>query len=131
MTDTTQRQIPVGRRLLDVLKVAYSARLPVLLEGESGIGKSEIFQQLGRELGIEVIVIDLTVFDPPDLVGIPLVVNGRIGQILNCSTNSGEAGRTTLGKVLHRLLERHRYESKSTKHILSLIDLGRKRLLAR
>jgi MoxR-like ATPase len=78
MTETCPpRQIPVGRRLLDVLDVAYRARLPVLLEGRSGIGKSEIFEQLGRKLGIEVIVIDLPVLEPPDLVGIPTAVDGR------------------------------------------------------
>lgn len=78
MTETAPpREIPVGRRLLDVLHVAYRARLPVLLEGISGIGKSEIFQQLGRKLGIRVIVVDLPVLEPPDLVGIPTAVDGR------------------------------------------------------
>lgn len=70
-------ELPIGSRLLAVLKVAYRARRPVLLEGMTGIGKSEIITQAARELGIDVIVLDLSLLEPPDLVGLPVIEKGR------------------------------------------------------
>jgi len=69
--------IPVGPRLEAVLEVAYRARRPVLLEGPTGIGKSEIVRKLADRLGIAHIVLDLSLLEPPDLVGLPIIENGR------------------------------------------------------
>jgi MoxR-like ATPase len=41
----------------------------VLLEGPTGIGKSELVRQTADELGIGFAVLDLSLLEPPDLVG--------------------------------------------------------------
>jgi hypothetical protein len=69
--------VPVGPRLLAVLEVAYRARRPVLLEGPTGIGKSELIRQLAGRLGIGSVVLDLSLLEPPDLVGLPVIEDGR------------------------------------------------------
>jgi hypothetical protein len=56
-----------------ILEIAYRARRPLLLEGPTGIGKSEIVQQVARKLGIGVRVLDLSLLEPPDLVGLPQI----------------------------------------------------------
>ena len=69
--------IPVGPRLEAVLEVAYRARRPVLLEGPTGIGKSELVRALAERLGIGTVVLDLSLLEPPDLVGLPVIQDGR------------------------------------------------------
>jgi hypothetical protein len=69
--------VPVGPRLAAVLELAYRARRPVLLEGPTGIGKSEIVQKLTGRLGIAHVVLDLSLLEPPDLVGLPVIEDGR------------------------------------------------------
>jgi MoxR-like ATPase len=59
-----------------VLALAYRARRPVLLEGPTGIGKSEIVRHVADALGIETIVLDLSLLEPPDLVGLPVITSG-------------------------------------------------------
>jgi hypothetical protein len=70
-------ELPVGPRLVRVLKIALRALLPVLMEGRTGVGKSEIVAQVAHWMRIRLIVLDLSVLEPPDLVGIPVVHNGR------------------------------------------------------
>jgi hypothetical protein len=60
-----------------VLEVAYRARRAVLLEGPTGIGKSEIVRRVAERLGIATVVLDLSLLEPPDLVGLPVIANGR------------------------------------------------------
>lgn len=69
--------VPVGAGLLGVLDVAYRARRPVLLEGPTGIGKSQIVAQFAASAGIDVMVLDLSLLEPPDLVGLPVIRDGR------------------------------------------------------
>ncbi len=69
--------IAIGRRVLAILAIAVRARLSPLLVGPPGIGKSELFHELGRLLGIEIRVIDLSLCEPSDLVGLPRQENGR------------------------------------------------------
>jgi hypothetical protein len=49
----------------------------VLLEGPTGIGKSEIVRQVAKQLGIANVVLDLSLLEPPDLVGLPIIEDGR------------------------------------------------------
>jgi len=72
-----KHRIPVGPRLKDVLRVAYRANRPVLMEGETGIGKSEIIHEVAQELGIMCQILDLSLLEPPDLVGLPVIESGR------------------------------------------------------
>jgi hypothetical protein len=69
--------VPVGPRLERVLTVAYRARRAVLLEGPTGVGKSEMVRRVADALGIETILLDLSLLEPPDLVGLPVVKEGR------------------------------------------------------
>ncbi len=69
--------VPVGPRLERVLTVAYRARRAVLLEGPTGIGKSEIVRSVAAALGVQTRVLDLSLLEPPDLVGLPVVRDGR------------------------------------------------------
>lgn len=68
-----EERVPAGPRLVAALKAAYRARLPVLLEGPTGIGKSEVVAEAALELGVEVVVLDLSLLEPPDLVGLPRI----------------------------------------------------------
>lgn len=69
--------IPLGPRLEAAVELAYRARRAVLLEGPTGIGKSEIVRSVTQRLGIELRVLDLSLLEPPDLVGLPVIANGR------------------------------------------------------
>jgi hypothetical protein len=68
--------------------LAYRARRPVLLEGPTGIGKSEIVRHVADALGVATVVLDLSLLEPPDLVGLPVITPGGSGA-------SGQAPRTT------------------------------------
>ncbi len=63
--------VKAGKAAVDAIKLAYTANLPVMLEGKHGIGKSTLLEQAAKELGIDLIVRDLSLMEPPDLVGIP------------------------------------------------------------
>ncbi|MEO6575744.1 MAG: AAA family ATPase [Polyangiaceae bacterium] len=69
--------VPVGPRLERVLELAYRARRAVLLEGATGIGKSEVVRHVATKLGIRTVVLDLSLLEPPDLLGLPIIENGR------------------------------------------------------
>lgn len=76
-TDFLPDPLPIGPRVEAILAVAYRARRPVLLEGQTGIGKSELVAQVAHKLGIAHTVIDLSLLEPPDLVGLPAIEDGR------------------------------------------------------
>lgn len=66
-------RIAAGQPLINLIQLAYSANQPVLLHGMHGVGKSEILDEAAQSLGIQFIVRDLSLMEPPDLVGIPQV----------------------------------------------------------
>lgn len=68
--------LPMGDGVKRVLSVAYRARRPALLEGPTGIGKSELIRETADGLGVEHVVIDLSLLEPPDLVGLPRIDDG-------------------------------------------------------
>ncbi len=71
------KSLPLGDRVIDLLDIAYRTRRPVLLEGTTGIGKSDIVSQFAARGGIDVLVLDLSLLEPPDLVGLPIIEGGR------------------------------------------------------
>jgi hypothetical protein len=75
--EPTSEALPIGPRIEAILEVAYRARRPVLLEGSTGIGKSELVAQVANKLGIAHTVLDLSLLEPPDLVGLPVIEEGR------------------------------------------------------
>jgi MoxR-like ATPase len=60
-----------GRPLIALTGLCYAAMRPVLLVGRHGVGKSAILEQAAQELGIGFLVRDLSLMEPPDLVGLP------------------------------------------------------------
>ncbi len=73
----TELAVPIGPRVVEVLELAYRARRPILLEGPTGIGKSQIVGEFTRSTGLDLVVLDLSLLEPPDLVGLPMIADGR------------------------------------------------------
>jgi hypothetical protein len=71
--EVSSRAIPVGPRLMRVLAADYRAGRSALLEGPSGIGKSQIIEQLTAELGIGFRVLMLSLLENVDLQGMPYI----------------------------------------------------------
>ncbi len=65
--------VPVGPALTALVSLAYRSGRPVLLHGAHGVGKSECLKGSANVLGIDFIVRDLSLMEPPDLIGIPQV----------------------------------------------------------
>jgi|GEM_PF-733783 len=91
--------IPIGERAADVLKLAYRANRAVLLEGPTGIGKSELVKQVADDLGIECAVLDLSLLEPPDLVGLPIIEAGRTRYATPSSLPTSGAGLLLLEEL--------------------------------
>ncbi len=69
--------IKVGPELIELLGRAYRANTPVLMEGSHGVGKSESIKAAAQQEGIDCIVRDLSLMEPPDLTGMPKHKEGR------------------------------------------------------
>lgn len=67
----------MGQQVLDVLDVAFRARLPLLIEGPTGIGKSQVVAEFAQRAQIGFAVLDLSLLEPPDLVGLPVIRDGK------------------------------------------------------
>lgn len=70
-------KLKAGPDIHKVLKLAYRANTPTILEGPHGVGKSELAVQAAKDLGIQSIVLDLSLMEPPDLIGLPYQKNER------------------------------------------------------
>ena len=68
-------KVKAGRPLIEVLKLAYASNQPVLLIGRHGVGKSELVAEAARVMGVGHIVRDLSLMEPPDLAGLPVIEN--------------------------------------------------------
>lgn len=69
--------IKMGNDAQDLLRLCRRSRLPALVVGRHGIGKSELFEQYAAAENIGCIVRDLSLMEPVDLVGLPQVEDGR------------------------------------------------------
>lgn len=65
------------KQLMKALVVAIQARLPMLVTGAPGVGKSDIVAQASREAGMRLVLSHPVVADPTDAKGLPWVVDGR------------------------------------------------------
>ena len=90
----TELAVPIGPRVVEVLDLAYRARRPVLLEGPTGIGKSQIVGEFARASGLGFSVLDLSLLEPPDLVGLPVIEGGRTHYA--CPAELPQTGRGVL-----------------------------------
>ncbi len=71
------RFLKAGKELIELVKLCYKADQPVLLVGKHGVGKSELLEQATKELKINFICRDLSLMEPPDLVGMPNLSESR------------------------------------------------------
>ena len=73
--------LKAGRPAIEFIKFCYRANRFPLLEAYHGIGKSELMKQAATELGIGYITRDVSLMEPPDLVGLPKM-NGATTKYL-------------------------------------------------
>ena len=52
-------KLPAGRKIIQITQQCFLANQPLLLVGDHGVGKSELFGQAAAGLGIECIPRDL------------------------------------------------------------------------
>jgi MoxR-like ATPase len=69
--------VSAGRPAIELATACYNADLSLLLYGRHGVGKSALLDAAAEELGIECVVYDLSLMEPPDLVGLPCRRKGR------------------------------------------------------
>ena len=69
-------KIKAGPEVIDLIALAHRSNQPALLEGPHGVGKSQLVEQAARKLGIDFLVRDLSLMEPPDLIGLPTMKNG-------------------------------------------------------
>lgn len=63
--------VAAGAPALRLINLGYRANLPILLHGRHGVGKSNLLEAAALELDISFIVRDLSLMEPPDLIGLP------------------------------------------------------------
>lgn len=65
--------VPIGEPVIAIIKRAYEAGLPFLLEGAHGVGKSLCVHEAARQLDLPVIERDLSILESSDIAGVPYV----------------------------------------------------------
>lgn len=118
MNASVAHEVAIGPRLAALLQLAYRARRPALIEGPTGIGKSELVHEVARGLGISVVTLDLSLLEPPDLVGLPVMKDGR-------TTYATPATLPTDGAGILLLEELNRAERYVQQPALQLLTAGR------
>ncbi len=70
-------EVAAGPELLDVVALCYAANVPLLLIGGTGWGKSSVLREFATARGLWYVSRDLSLMEPPDLVGLPRFDAGR------------------------------------------------------
>ncbi len=65
----------------EILDIAHKSRNSVHMIGKHGIGKTEIVKQFAKEAGYHVEVLQLTVMDTGDLMGMPTIEDTKQGKV--------------------------------------------------
>jgi hypothetical protein len=82
VTSTPANQVNASE-LTELLSAYVPARLPVLITGRPGIGKSDIVEQVARATGHDLLISHPVVEDPTDSKGLPFpTVDGRTAHHL-------------------------------------------------
>ncbi|MCO6497606.1 MAG: ATP-binding protein [Chitinophagaceae bacterium] len=66
-----------SKELKEFLAFTIENKIPVLIKGAPGIGKSDIVTQAAKDAGAELIISHPVVSDPTDYKGLPVVIDGR------------------------------------------------------
>ena len=69
--------VNVGPELIQAVTLARKAGRAIMLVGTTGVGKSECLQEAARQQGINYLVRDLSLMEPPDLAGLPIIRDGK------------------------------------------------------
>lgn len=69
--------VSAGPDLVRKVAVAHRADVPLMLHGKHGVGKSELLAVAAKQMGVDLLVRDLSLMEPPDLVGMPELRDGR------------------------------------------------------
>lgn len=64
----------------DIMSIAHQSKNAIHMIGEAGIGKTEIVKQFAKEAGFHVEVLQLTVMDTGDLMGMPVIDEDEYGD---------------------------------------------------
>ncbi len=97
----------------NVMSIAHQSKNAVHMIGEAGIGKTEIVKQFAKDSGFHVEVLQLTVMDTGDLIGMPII-----------DTDKSGAKVTTWAKPVW--LQRVNQANEDGKHVVIFLDeLGR------
>ena len=75
--DFLRVSIPIGPKVIDVLRLVRKTGRPFMLEGHTGVGKSALMEQFAAAEGINSIVVDLSLMEATDLLGLP-VTDGEV-----------------------------------------------------
>jgi hypothetical protein len=67
-------------QLVSLLAETIKARIPVLVQGAPGIGKSDILTQAAIDAGADLILSHPAVSDPTDVKGLPWIVKSKSGD---------------------------------------------------
>ena len=68
--------VPVGPPLVSIIKMAYAAGVPLMIEGPAGVGKSESVHEAARQLEIPIIDRCLSIVETSDICGYPFREDG-------------------------------------------------------
>src|SRR3954471_6329845 len=63
---------------VDALAIGLVARVPMLLWGDPGTGKSSVVRALAADLGIPHEVVIASIREPSDFAGLPVVADGSV-----------------------------------------------------
>lgn len=76
MSAETGYAAPIGPAVIELVSLGFRANVPVLLIGSHGLGKSQITAEAAKILNVDCITLDLSLMEPPELVGLPKVDDG-------------------------------------------------------
>ncbi|MGH8572858.1 MAG: AAA family ATPase, partial [Gammaproteobacteria bacterium] len=63
---------------IEALGVAVAARVPVLVWGAPGTGKTSAIRAMSRELGLACETVIASIREPSDFAGLPVVADGQV-----------------------------------------------------
>ncbi len=67
-------KIPIGALLAEIFRLVVACRGSLLLLGDTGIGKSEFIKAEARGMGLELVVLNLSLMESPgELLGLPRI----------------------------------------------------------
>ena len=110
-------KVKAGKQVIEAVRLAYAADRPVLLEGKHGVGKSCLIEQAAAAIEADFVVRDLSLMEPPDLIGLPHQKDGvtrysppaflpTTGKGLLCFEELNRSERFMMGPCLQLLTAR-------------------------